>query len=147
MFRKDQFGIVFNSLFSLVFAAAMTAFSLFMRNALSFSAFITGLVPAFAINFVLGSYIPLVKIGNAFAGLFTKKENSPVFYLLRILAIVVIMTVSMCFLVLFSAMGPSKEMLFAFLGSIPFSLLFAYPFAAIIFPFLFKLTGRLCSRS
>lgn len=146
MFRRDQFGIVFNSFFSLAFAGAMTAFSLFMQGGLSAETFFMGLVPAFAINFVLGSYIPLLRVGNAFAGIFVKNDKSLLFHLLRMLAIVLIMTASMSFLVMFSRIGFRMELIFAFLGAFPMSMLFAYIVALLIFPLLLKITETLCDR-
>lgn len=146
MFRRDQFGVVFNSVFSLAFAGFMTAFSLFAQKSLTPESFCTGLVTAFAINFVLGTYIPLLPMGNGFARLFIKNEKSPVFYLLRMLAIVFVMTACMSFLVMFTQIGFHAELIFAFFGSFPVSFLAAYVFAVIIFPFLLKLTQALCTK-
>jgi len=99
MFTKDKFGIVFNTLFSLMFAS-----------------------------------------------LFIKNPESKLFIALRILAIVVIMTAAMSFLVMFSQMGFTKMFLVAFAKSLLPSLAFAYVVALICFPFLLKLTIKLCSK-
>ena len=144
MFRRDQFGFVFNTVFSIFFALVLTAFSLFMQGKLNAESLITGFVCAFAINFTLGSFIPLVKVGNAFASLFTKNEKSIVFYLLRMFAIVFIMTVGMSFLMMFIAMGFSPALLPAFFSSLPVTFLFAYVVASLCFPLLLKLTQALC---
>lgn len=146
MFKKSQFGIVFNSVFSLVFSSALTLYVQLTQHRLSFNNFMTGLVVAYAINFVLGSYIPLLKMGNAFAGIFLKDEKNPLFYLLRMLAIVVVMTAFMSFLVMFTEMGFTPVLLPAFVGSLPLTLLYAYVVAVIVFPFLLKLTMALCTK-
>lgn len=103
-----------------------------------------GLVPAFAVNFVLGTYIPLVKVSNGFASLFMKNEKYPVFYLLRMFTIVLIMTAAMSLLVMFSEMGFTMGLVFAFVGSFPRTFLFAYIVGALAFPGLLKLTQMLC---
>ncbi|MGF0033889.1 hypothetical protein ACQRBN_13145 [Bariatricus sp. SGI.154] len=144
MFRREQFGIVFNTVFSIVFSAALTFFVKFMNGQLTFETFLMGFVPSFAINFVLGSYIPLVKVGNAFAGIFIKDEKNPVFYFLRIFMIVLIMTAAMSFLVMFSEMGFTKVLLVAFIASFPATFVFAYIVGVVVFPFLFKMTQTLC---
>lgn len=144
MFKREQFGIVFNTIFSIVFSAALTLYVKFTNDQLTFESFMMGLVPAFAINFVLGSYIPLVKVGNAFAGIFLKNEKNPVFYLLRMFMIVLIMTAAMSFLVMFSEMGFTKVLLFAFAASFPATFVFAYIVGVVVFPFLLKMTQALC---
>ncbi|MCD8054190.1 MAG: hypothetical protein LUF00_09115 [Lachnospiraceae bacterium] len=146
MFKKSDFGIVFNTLFSFAFAAALTLYVKFASGSLTFGSFCMGLVPAYAINFTLGSYIPLVKMGNTFAGLFLKNEKHPLFYFLRMLAIVVVMTAAMSFLCMFYEMGFQAALIFAFLSSFPTTLVFAYVVACIIFPFLLKGTLALCSK-
>ncbi|MCD7821107.1 MAG: hypothetical protein LUG64_02730 [Clostridiales bacterium] len=147
MFKKSDFGIVFNTLFSFAFAAALTAYIKFMSGSLTFESFCMGFVPAYAINFVLGSYIPLVKMGNAFAHLFLKDEKHPLFYFLRMLAIVVVMTAAMSFLCMFYEMGFTPVLLIAFASSLPTTLVFAYVVACIIFPFLLKGPTALCSKA
>lgn len=145
MFRKEQFGIVFNTIFSIVFSAALTLFIKLMSGQLTFETFLMGLVPSFAINFVLGTFIPLVKVGNAFAGIFIKNEKNPVFYLLRMFAIVLIMTAAMSLLVMFSEMGFKMALLMAFIGSFPGTFLYAYVVGVLVFPVLLKATQALCS--
>lgn len=146
MFRRDQFGFVFNTVFSIFFGLALTAFSLFAQGKLNIGTLIPGFVCAFAVNFTLGSFIPLVKVGNAFAGLFVKNEKSIVFYLLRIFMIVLIMTACMSFLMMFIEMGFSPALLPAFFGSFLPTFAFAYVIAALCFPLLLKLTQALCSK-
>lgn len=147
MFKKSSFGIVFNTIFSAVFAAALTVFIQISQNGETTpELFLMGLVPAFAINFVLGSYIPLVAVGNAFAGIFVKNEKNPLFYFLRMLAIVFIMTALMSILVMFSEMGFTMELILAFLFSFPLTFAYAYVVACIVFPFLLKGAMALCSK-
>ena len=147
MFRKDQFGIVFNTIFSIFFSLVITAFILFRQDALGAESLATGFVSAFAVNFTLGSFIPLVKVGNAFASLFTKNEKSIIFYLLRMFMIVLIMTAGMSFIMMFLEMGFSAQLLPAFVFSLPVTFAFAYVVAALCFPLLLKLTQALCSKS
>ncbi len=144
MFKKEQFGIVFNTIFSVVFSAALTLFIKHMSGQLTFETFLMGLVPSFAINFVLGTFIPLVKVGNAFAGIFIKNEKNPIFYLLRMFAIVLIMTASMSFLVMFSEMGFTMALPMAFLASFPGTFLYAYIVGVLVFPVLLKAAQALC---
>lgn len=146
MFRRDQFGIVFNSVFALYFGGLLTAFSLFGQGNLSFENLCKGFVSAYAINFTIGSYVPLVKIGDAFARLFAKNEKSLLFYLLRMFMIVLIMTACMSFLMLFINLGFSPMLFPAFFGSFLPSLAFAYVIGVLGFPLLFKLTQSLCSK-
>lgn len=144
MFRRDQFGFVFNTVFSIFFALVLTAFSLFMQGKLTAGSLITGFVCAFAINFTLGSFIPLVRVGDGFASLFTRNQKSIVFYLLRMFAIVLIMTIGMSFLMMFIEMGFSPALLPAFLSSLPGTFAFAYVVAAMCFPLLLKATLAMC---
>lgn len=145
MFRKAQFPVVFNTIFSIVFSAALTFFVKLTSNQLTIETFFMGLVPAFAINFVLGTYIPLLKIGNKFAAIFIKREEHPLFYFLRMLAIVFIMTAAMSLLVMFSEIGFQSVLIFAFVSSFPATFLFAYLVGVCVFPILLKITQRLCT--
>ena len=144
MFRKDQFGIVFNTIFSVFFSLALTSFIQFQQGTLSAEHLATGFVSAFAVNFTLGSFIPLVKVGNAFASVFTRNEKSIVFYLLRMFMIVLIMTAGMSFIMMFIEMGFSAELLPAFIFSFLPTFAFAYAAGALCFPLLLKLTQSLC---
>lgn len=146
MFQKKQFGIVFNTIFSIAFSAALTLFVKCVNGQMTLETFLMGFVPSFSINFVLGSFIPLVKIGNIFAGFFVKNENSSMFYLLRMFMIVLIMTAVMSFLVMFSEIGFQKILIFAFLSSFPKTFVFAYCVGVCIFPLLLQLTQMLCSK-
>ena len=101
MFRKEQFGFVFNTIFSIFFSFVLTFFILWRQGTLTGESLVTGFVNAFAINFTLGSFVPLLKVGNAFAGLFVKNEKSFGFYLLRMFMIVLIMTAGMSFFMMF----------------------------------------------
>ena len=144
MFRRDQFGIVFNTIFSIFFSLVLTAFILFRQGALGVESLCTGFVSAFGVNFTLGSYIPLVKVGNAFASRFVKEEKSIGFYLLRMFMIVLIMTAGMSFLMMFIEMGFSPALLPAFLFSFLPTFAFAYAAGALCFPLLLKITQSLC---
>lgn len=144
MFKKEQFGVVFNTVFSLIFSAALTLYVKLMSGQLTFETFFMGLVPSFAINFVLGTFIPVVKVGNAFAGMFIKNEKNPVFYFLRMFAIVLIMTAAMSFLVMFSEIGFSMALLKAFAGSFPGTFLYAYVVGMLVFPVSLKAVQKLC---
>lgn len=146
MFKKSQFGIVFNTIFSVAFSIALTLFVQFMNGRLTFESFATGLIPAFAINFVLGTYIPLLKVGNAFASIFIKDEKNPAYYFFRMFAIVIIMTALMSFLVMFSEMGFTPILLITFAASFSVIFLYAYIVGVIIFPFLMKFTINLCTK-
>ena len=144
MFRRDQFGFVFNTIFSIFFSLVLTAFIQFRQGVLTPGNLVTGFVQAFAVNFTIGSFVPLVKVGNAFAHLFVKDENSFVFYLLRMFMIVLIMTAGMSFIMMFIEMGFSSAFLPAFIFSLPLTLLFAYIVGCVCFPFLLKFTQSLC---
>ena len=122
----------------------MTAFALFIRDDLSWNTFLMGFIPAFSINFVLGTFIPIMAVGDAFAGLFLKKTDSVIYNLLRMAAIVFLMTASMSFLVMLSQMGISPAFIIAFIHSFPASFAFAYAAAFIMVPVLIKITQKLC---
>ena len=144
MFRRDQFGFVFNTIFSIFFSLVLTAFIQFQQGTLSFGTLVPGFVSAFAVNFTLGSFIPLVKVGNGFASIFTKNEKSIVFYLLRMLMIVLIMTAGMSFIMMFIEMGFHPALLPAFAFSFLPTFAFAYIVGSACFPLLLKLTQSLC---
>ena len=146
MFRKNQFGLVFNTVFSVFFSLILTAFIQFRQGSLGFEHLVTGFVSAFAVNFTLGTFIPLVKVGNAFASAFVKNENSIAFYLLRMFMIVLIMTVGMSFFMMFIEMGFSPIFLPAFFASLPLTFAFAYIVGAACCPLLLKLTQAMCSK-
>lgn len=146
MFERRQFGLVFNTIFSVVFSAALTLFVKWTNGQLTFENFMMGLVPAFAINFVLGTFIPVVKIGDGFAGIFIKNEKNPFFYLLKMFIIVLIMTAAMSILVMFSEIGFKAVLIFAFLGSFPATFLYAYIVGVLVFPILLKITMALCTK-
>lgn len=147
MFKKEQFGVVFNTIFAIVFSIALTLFVKFMNGQLTFESFAMGFVNSFGINFALGTFIPLLKIGNGFAGIFVKNEKSILFYCLRLFAIVLIMAALMCILVMFTEMGFTMTLIFAFVGSFPMVFLFAYIVGLVTFPFVFKSTMALCSKN
>lgn len=147
MFKRSSFDLVFNTLFSIVFAVALTGFiQVTQKGGMTFESLLMGGLPAFAFSFVLGAYIPLVKVGSAFAAIFVKNEKSPVFYFLRLFAIVFIMTACMSLLMMFTEIGFKMDLIFAFIFSFPLTFVFAYAVACIVFPFLLKATIALCSK-
>ena len=146
MFRRDQFGVVFNTVFSIFFSLVLTAFIQFRQGSLGFEHLVTGFVSSFAVNFTLGTFIPLVKVGNSFAAVFVKNEKSIVFYLLRMFMIVLIMTAGMSFFMMFIEMGFSPIFLPAFFASLPITFVFAYIVGAACFPLLLKLTQAMCTK-
>ena len=146
MFSREQFGFVFNTVFSIFFAFVLTAFIQFQQGTLGLEHLITDFVSAFAVNFTLGSFIPLLKVGNAFAARFTQKEDSLPFYLLRMFMIVLVMTAGMSLIMMFVEMGFSSALLPAFAFSFLPTFAFAFVVASLCFPLLLKLTQSLCTK-
>lgn len=77
MFRKDQFGIVFNTIFSLMFAIFLPLYidgSNMFREAgvILWGPLVQQLtkdfIPGFAVAFAIGTYIDLKAMGDGFAG-------------------------------------------------------------------------------
>ena len=146
MFRKDQFGFVFNTIFALFFSFALTAFTHWQKGQLTLAALIPAFVCTFAVNYTLSCFIPIIRIGGAFAALFTKKEESLLFYLLRTFMNVLIMVAGVLFFMLFIEMGFSADLLPTFVRAFPSIFAVAFVIAVFCGPLLEKLAHRLCSK-
>ena len=113
MFRKDQFGIVFNTIFAIMFAIFLPMYitgsnmyremgmvlwgPLFQQLTLDF-------IPAFAVTFAIGTYIDLKAMGDGFARLCgVKNENGLLFHILRVASITFVMTFLMSLIMMFIA--------------------------------------------
>ena len=108
MFRKDQFGIVFNTIFAIMFAIFLPLYiggSNMYREA---GAILWGplvqqltkdFIPGFAVAFAIGTYIDLKAMGDGFARLCgVKNENGLLFHILRVASITFVMAVLMSLL-------------------------------------------------
>ena len=97
MFRKDQFGIVFNTIFSLMFAIFLPLYidgsNMFREaGAILWGPLVQQLtkdfIPGFAVAFAIGTYIDLKAMGDGFARLCgVKNENGLLFHILRVASI------------------------------------------------------------
>ena len=107
MFRKDQFGIVFNTIFSLMFAIFLPLYidgsNMFREaGAILWGPLVQQLtkdfIPGFAVAFAIGTYIDLKAMGDGFARLCgVKNENGLLFHILRVASITFVMAVLMSF--------------------------------------------------
>ena len=105
MFRKDQFGIVFNTIFSLMFAIFLPLYidgsNMFREaGAILWGPLVQQLtkdfIPGFAVAFAIGTYIDLKAMGDGFARLCgVKNENGLLFHILRVASITFVMAVLM----------------------------------------------------
>lgn len=146
MLKKDKFEIIFNTLFAIALSGILTLFIQAVNGRLSLESFLIGFIPSYAINFTLETYVPLLPMGNAFAGIFLKNEKSPVFHLLRIFIIVLVMAAVMSFLCMFIEMGFLPVFLSTWAKAFPMIFVVAYLTALICFPLILKSTMAICSR-
>lgn len=132
MFRKDQFGIVFNTIFSLMFAIFLPLYidgsNMFREaGAILWGPLVQQLtkdfIPGFAVAFAIGTYIDLKAMGDGFARLCgVKNENGLLFHILRVASITFVMAVLMSLVMMFLAVGytmPAGAFFMAYLMSFP----------------------------
>ena len=159
MFRKDQFGIVFNTIFALVFAIVLPIYidstnMLRMTGSIQMIPLLQTIskdfIIGFAISFTIGTYIDLKAMGDAFARLLgLKNEKSLPFHLVRLLCIVFVMVFIMSLSMMFISAGytmPAGAFFMAYLMSFPLTFVVAYIVAFITFGFGLPLTMALCTK-
>ncbi len=159
MFRKDQFGIVFNTIFAIMFAIFLPMYitgsnmyremgmvlwgPLFQQLTLDF-------IPAFSVTFAIGTYIDLKAMGDGFARLCgVKNENGLLFHILRVASITFVMTFLMSLIMMFIAMGytmPAGAFFMAFLMSFPLTYVVALVVAFVTFAIGMPITMALCQK-
>ena len=149
MFRKDQFGIVFNTIFSLMFAIFLPLYidgSNMFREAgvILWGPLVQQLtkdfIPGFAVAFAIGTYIDLKAMGDGFARLC---------HILRVASITFVMAVLMSLVMMFLAVGytmPAGAFFMAYLMSFPLTYVVALVVAFITFAFGMPLTIALCRK-
>ena len=148
MFRKDQFGIVFNTIFSLMFAIFLPLYidgsNMFREaGAILWGPLVQQLtkdfIPGFAVAFAIGTYIDLKAMGDGFARLCgVKNENGLLFHILRVASITFVMAVLMSLVMMFLAVGytmPAGAFFMAYLMSFPLTYVVALVVAFITFAF------------
>lgn len=149
MFRKDQFGLVFNTIFSLMFAIVLPTFVALNNGGLSLEQFLKDFIPGFTVAFAIGTYIDLKNMGDSFARFCrVKDENGLLFHILRVVSITFVMCLIMSFVMMFMAVGFSLGPVFflAFLGSFLPNYVVALITAFVTFAIGMPLTGALCSK-
>lgn len=159
MFRKEQFGLVFNTIFGIMFGIFLPLYitgSNMMREAGAIMAvpllqqLCKDFIPAFAVTFVIGTYIDLKAMGDGFARLCgVKDENGLLFHILRVASITFVMTVLMSLIMMFLAVGftmPVGQFFVAFLMSFPLTYVVALVVAFVTFAFGMPLTMALCTK-
>ena len=159
MLRKDQFGIVFNTIFAIVFAIVLPLYidgSNMYREAGMIlwgpllqqvsKDFIIG----FAVSFTIGTYIDLKAMGDSFARLCgVKNENGLLFHILRVASIAFVMVVLMSLIMMFITMGyvlPVGTFFMGWLMNLPLTYVVALVVAFITFGFGLPLTMALCQK-
>ena len=123
MFRKDQFGIVFNTIFSLMFAIFLPLY-------------------------IDGSNM-FREAGAILWGPLVKNENGLLFHILRVASITFVMAVLMSLVMMFLAVGytmPAGAFFMAYLMSFPLTYVVALVVAFITFAFGMPLTIALCRK-
>ena len=85
MFRKDQFGLVFNTIFCLMFAIFIPLFMEWQNGVLGLEAFCKDFIPGFTVALTVATYIDLKAMGDSFARKCgVKNENGLLFHILRV---------------------------------------------------------------
>lgn len=152
MFRKDQLGIVFNTIFSTIFATLLPLCidgSNTLREAgtilwgLLVQQLTKGFIPGFAVAFAIDTYIDLKAMGDGFARLRgVKNENSLLFHVLRVASIMFVMAVLTSLVTMFLTVGytmPAGAFFMAYLMNFPLTyvvaLVVAFITSAIGMPF------------
>ena len=159
MFRKDQFGIVFNTIFSIMFAIFLPLYidgsNMFREaGAILWGPLVQQLtkdfIPGFAVAFAIGTYIDLKAMGDGFARLCgVKNENGLLFHILRVASITFVMAVLMSLVMMFLAVGytmPAGAFFMAYLMSFPLTYVVALVVAFITFAIGMPLTIALCRK-
>ena len=149
MFRKDQFGLIFNTIFALMFAICLPLFIEFRNDTLGLEQFLKDFISAFAVTFTIETYIDLKAMGDSFARFCrVKNENSALFNILRLVSITFVMTFLMSLIMMFMAVGFSLGPVFflAFIGSFPLTFLFALLVAFVTFAIGMPITTALCNK-
>ena len=159
MLRKDQFGIVFNTIFSIMFAIFLPLYidgSNMYREAgmILWGPLVQQLtkdfIPGFSVAFAIGTYIDLKGMGDSFARLcHVKNENGLLFHILRVASITFVMALLMSLIMMFIAVGytmPAGAFFMAFLMSFPMTYVVALVVAFITFGFGLPLTMALCQK-
>lgn len=159
MLRKDQFGIVFNTIFSIMFAIFLPLYidgSNMFREAgtILWGPLVQQLtkdfIPGFAVAFAIGTYIDLKGMGDGFARLCgVKNENGLLFHILRVASITFVMAVIMSLVMMFLAVGytmPVGAFFMAYLMSFPMTYVVALVVAFITFAIGMPITMALCQK-
>lgn len=147
MFRKDQFGLVFNTIFCIMFAIFIPLFMEWRNGALRPENFCKDFITGFAVALAVATYIDLKAMGDAFARKCgVKNENGLLFHILRVVSITFVMTLFMTVIMTFLAVGFSLGPVFflACLGSFPATFAVALVVAFVTFAFGIRLTAALC---
>ncbi|WP_297196982.1 hypothetical protein [uncultured Flavonifractor sp.] len=159
MLRKDQFGIVFNTIFAIVFAIVLPLYidgSNMYREAGMIlwgpllqqvsKDFIIG----FAVSFTIGTYIDLKAMGDSFARLCgVKNENGLLFHILRVASIAFVMVVLMSLIMMFITMGyvlPVGTFFMGWLMNLPLTYVVALVVAFVTFAIGMPITIALCQK-
>lgn len=150
MFRKDQFGIVFNTIFAIMFAIFLPLFIDWRNGVLTVEQLCVDFIPAFAVTFAIGTYIDLKAMGDGFARFcHVKNENGLLFHILRVASITFVMTFLMSLIMQFLAVGFSLGPVFflAFLTSFPLTFVYALVVAFVTFAIGMPITKALCTKA
>ena len=159
MFRKDQFGIVFNTIFAIMFAIFLPLYiggsNMFREAGAIFwgpliqqdaKDFIAG----FAVAVAIGTYNDLKGMGDGFARLCgVKNENGLLFHILRVASITFVMAVLMSLIMMFISVGytmPVGAFFMAYLMSFPMTYVVALVVAFITFAIGMPITMALCQK-
>lgn len=149
MFRKDQFGLVFNTLFSLMFAIVLPIFMELRNGGFGLEQFLMDFIPGFTVPFAIGTFIDLKGMGDRFARFCkVKNENGLLFHVLRVASITFVLTFIMSLLMMFLSVGFSLGGFFflAFAASFPLTYLVALITAFITFAIGLPICGALCTK-
>lgn len=150
MFRKDQFGKVFNTIFCIMFAIFLPLFINWRNGTLGLEQFCKDFIPGFTVAFAIATYIDLKAMGDGFARFCrVKNENGLLFHILRVFSITFVMTFIMSLVMMFLNVGFSLGPIFflAFLSSFPLTFAYALVVAFVTFAIGMPITIKLCTKA
>ncbi|MFA0815225.1 MAG: DUF2798 domain-containing protein [Anaerofustis sp.] len=148
MINRKFFGLIMNFWFCFLIGIAMSiGMQWFNKAPMLFLPIFIAFLEAFAIGFVIGSLIPLPKIGDAFAKTLRCKERSLLYILIYNIPITLIMVVIMSFSLTLINVGFVPYLLGAWISGFPFALLLCYLVSVLITPVIPLLANAIVKKA
>lgn len=145
MFAKKAFPWIMNFWFSVFMTSIMTiVFTIYNTGSITPIQFLDGFWKGFLVSYLVGSVVPLGKLGAMLAQKIKAKPGSLAFNLISGIPSSVLLDVIMCFAFTYFAIGMNyglEALIFGALGSIPLGFVVAYPCSILLTPVALKLTN------